>query len=331
MRTNWWETLLGILFLVLCLIGGLALSEQTAPKPVIGVLRFAGVIDFDTADYLINVLDVARKDDSVAGVVMEILSPGGYSTSSESIYYSMLRLRDEKPLVVYVDGLAASGGYYMAVAGNRIYAPPSANLGNVGARSMQPEDPVLFPDELSTGPYKLSGGSRFDSIRQLELVRDSFLGNVVQQRQNAAVNPLNIPPEEVGEARLYLGSEAVAVGLADLAGGRSDAILGAAELAGITDYDVVDLAEHEGVEPPQPIGVSFAAQAAALAQQAPPETVFLLDNRIPLAHSLSASQVEAHLLSLRDADMNPVSSATQNQAAPPAFLKHILPAGDALQ
>lgn len=230
-----------------------------------------------------------------------------------------------------MDGLAASGGYYMAVAGNRIYTPPSANLGNVGARSIQPQDPILFPDELSTGPYKLSGGSRFDSIRQLELVRDSFLGNVVQQRQNAAVNPLNIPPAEVGEARLYLGSEAVAVGLADLEGGRSDAILGAAELAGLSDYSVVDLDVHVGITPPQPVIVTLEEQVAALTQKAPPEAVFLLDSRIPLANGMAASQVEAHLLSLRTVDMNPVSSARESQLAPPTFLKNMLPAGDSLQ
>ena len=145
MRSTTWEYLVGAIFLVACLIGGLTLSREFSPKPVIGVLRFEGVIDFNTAEYLIEVLDAARRDENVAGIVMEILSPGGFATSSESIYYSMLQARESKPLVVYIDGLAASGGYYMAVASNRIYVPPSARVGNIGARTIQPTDPSLAP------------------------------------------------------------------------------------------------------------------------------------------------------------------------------------------
>ncbi len=129
---------------------------------MIGIARFAAEIDFDTASQLVDLLETARTDDRVAGVVLEILSPGGFATSSETLYYTLLKLREQKPLVVVIDGLAASGGYYMAAAGNRIYAPASAYVGNVGTRGGRPSDPSIAPDELSSGPYKLEGGSRFD-------------------------------------------------------------------------------------------------------------------------------------------------------------------------
>lgn len=72
---------------------------------------------------------------------LELSSPGGYATSSETIYYTLLNFRKHKPPVVVVNGLAASGGYYMATAGNRIYASPSSYVGNVGTRGSRPTDP----------------------------------------------------------------------------------------------------------------------------------------------------------------------------------------------
>ena len=226
----------GQAFLLVCLLVGIALGGWLMPEPLVGVVRFDSAIDFATASDLIDVLESARQDDRVAAVVLELASPGGLATSSESIFYTMMRLRAEKPVVVVVDGIAVSGGYYMAAAANRIYAPASSYVGNVGTRGPRPGDPTLAPEEMSSGPYKLSGGSRFDRIHQLDLVRAAFLDNVVHLRRNAESNPLKTDPDTVGEGRIYLGSEAIAIGMVDFEGGRSDAILGAAELAGLRRY-----------------------------------------------------------------------------------------------
>ncbi len=348
----WFYTITG-LFLAGCLALGLWLGQIFVPKPVVGVLRFEGIIEFNSAQYLIDVMDRARQDESVGGVVVEILSPGGFATSSESIYYSMLQLRQEKPLVVYIDGLAASGGYYMAAASNRIYAPPAANIGNVGARGTQPSDPFIAPQELSTGPYKLFGGSRFDRIHQLELVGNAFVQSVAHQRKNAEVNPLKLDVEELAEARIYVGSEAAALGLIDFEGAHSDAVLATAELAGLTNYEVVDLAEHLSIEPPMqpqfsarnnPAGIqpgAFLEEVQALVAQAPPDTIYLLDSRIPLTAFSPESDVEAHLLSLRAADINPMSAmpnqglinkvlnqSRSDSSSAPTMLKNLFPRGE---
>jgi protease-4 len=168
----------------------------------------------------------------------------------------------------------------MAVAGNRLIAPASSYVGNVGTRSGRPDDPSLSSDELSSGPYKLEGGSRFDRIRQLQLVADAFVTHVVAQRAQSAVNPLQLTADEVAEARLYLGSEALALGLIDEEGSRADAIDAAAELAGLTSYRTLDLPTHYGyVQPtPEPVNVAVDKMAA----MAPPGAIFMLDSRIPL-------------------------------------------------
>lgn len=295
-------------FLLACLGVGLMLADTAAPRPRIGVVRFDEVIDFDTAAWINRIAEEAADDPGIAAVVLEINSPGGYAVSSESIYYTLLKLRAEKPLVVYVDGLAASGGYYMAAAGNRIYAPASAYVGNVGTRGGRPTDPAILPDELSSAPYKLSGGSRFDQFTQLDLVARSFISNVVAQRQAAVVTPLRITAETVAEARIYLGSEALATGLIDAEGGRSDAAAAAAELAGLTGYDTVELAGLYDIEAPAPavpvFGAGagrFAARTQQLVAAAAPGTVYMLDQRIALPGLAATDPVRAHLLSLRAA------------------------------
>lgn len=293
-----WEIALAGLFLGLCLVAGIFIQRSAGVRelaggaPNIGVVRFDGEIDFATANTLITLLDTARRDESVAGVVLEVLSPGGYATSSESIFYTLLKLREEKPLVVVIDGLAASGGYYMAAAGNRIFATSSAYVGNVGTRGGRPSDPSITPDELSSGPYKLEGGSRFDQVHQLDLVARSFIQNVATQRAGSPVNPLKLSVDELGEARLYLGSEALALGLIDGEGGRADGIEAAAELAGLDSYEVVDLPAYLGL-PAAPDydtdGLQSGTNAIVsrrgvqeMVAQAPPGTIYMLDSRIAL-------------------------------------------------
>ncbi len=308
-----WEIVAGLLFLALCLLAGLGLARWAAPKPAIGVVRFDTLIDTRSTAAVIDLIEAAAADDRVAGVVLEIATPGGLASASENIFYSLLRLREVKPLVAVIDGTAASGGYYMAVAGNRIYAPSSAYLGNVGTRGPRPEDPAISPNEISSGPYKLSGGSRFDRLNQLEVVAGAFVGNVVHQRQFAE-NPLNITAETVAEGRIYLGSEAMALGLIDAEGGRTDGILAAAELAGVARYDVIDLTETYGIDIVAPTIApppNVEEAVVRLAKEAPPDAVFLLDSRIPLPGVLDRSALDEHLLRLRKVDPGSLKPAVQ--------------------
>lgn len=300
--------------LVICLLGGILAARLMAPEPVVGVIRFNRFIDIDAGTDMVDLLDAARRDDRIGAVVIEVESPGGYTVSTESIYYAMLQLRAEKPVVVFIDGLAASGGYYISAAANRIYTSPGAEVGNIGTRGPRPGDPVLSPDELSSGPYKLSGGSRFDFINQLLVQREGFVNNIMAQRLNAD-NPLTLDKSTVEEARIYLGSEAVAVGLVDALGSRTDAILGAAEIAGLSRYNIVTLTDYLGIS--MPVSQEFALDPARIVKEAPPGTTFLLDTRVPLPTVYKPSAVEQHMLDLREAAPASIQpKATEPQQAP---------------
>ena len=310
------EWLASLLSLTLCLLLGLMLAQIWAPQPVVGVIRFDEAITLESADRLIEITERARSDDRVAAVVLEVLSPGGFATSSENIFYAQLQLRETKPLIVVVDSLAVSGGYYMAIAGNQIFSPASSFVGNVGTRGARPGDPSISPEELSTGPFKLTGGARFDRIRHLQLVADAFIENVANQRRHAAVNPLSVDEATIAEARIYLGSEALAMGLIDREGSRSDAIEAAAELAGVPNYAVVDLADYLGLTPEEP-ALSVAAAIQLMLENVPPDAVFLLDSRIALPGVNDDSALERQLLMLRAIDP---ASMTAREAGAPATL-----------
>jgi protease-4 len=250
------------------------------------------------------VIQAAQYDDSIAAVVLEISSPGGLATSSENLFYALLELRETKPLVVNIDSIAASGGYYMAIAANQIFASPSSYIGNVGVRGPRPYDPYIDPLELSSGPYKLAGSSRFEQIHQFDLLKSAFVGHVVNQRANAAVNPLQVSAETVAEARIYLGSEALGIGYIDHEGSRSDAIDAAIELADVADYRVLDLLDYFGydfsLEYQEP-SFSLAQTVTSIFANTPTDALYFLDSRLPLPNSAPQAVVETHLLQLRAA------------------------------
>ncbi len=301
---NGWELPIAIGFLVIALVAGLVVAESTAPQPVIGVVRFADVIYQDSANRLLQVIQAAQYDDSIAAVVLEISSPGGLATSSENLFYALLELRETKPLIVNIDSIAASGGYYMAIAANQIFASPSSYIGNVGVRGPRPYDPYIDPMELSSGPYKLAGSSRFEQIHQFDLLKSAFVGHVVNQRTNAVVNPLQVSADTVAEARIYLGSEALGIGYIDHEGSRSDAINAAVALAAVADYQVLDLLDYFGydfsLEYQQP-SFSMAQTVTSIFANTPTDALYFLDSRLPLPNSAPQAVVEAHLLQLRAA------------------------------
>ncbi len=268
-----------VLFLLLCLVTGWLLAEVAAPKPVIGLLRLDGgmIIDENEAERLVSALAAAETNDQVAGIVLEIDTPGGSAISSELIQEAILRVRQSKPVVASVTGMATSGGYLVAVATDRIYASPSAAIGSVGAITMRPGDPTLPEGALFTGPYKPDGGSRFDQIRQLDIVKQSFAGGVIALRSRAP-NPITIDMQTLTEARVYLGREALTLGLIDHEGSRLDAVQAAAELAGVGHFDLVELDSYLLLPAPTPTPESGLPLFSALDQQQA-ETILFLDSR----------------------------------------------------
>ncbi len=212
----------------------------TPGPPKIGVINVPfTVISENSAAAIGELVNYARRDDSIKGVVLNLNSPGGTAGASERLYIETRKLREEKPVVIVVNDLVASGGYMMAMGASYTYAQSSSLVGNVGVIStVGPLVPDL-PEEsmVISSPYKASGFTRRDRMATVDMLKTSFGQMVVSERGDR----LRISREELVEGRVYPGMTAVRLGLVDEIGGESDAIEKVAELAGISNYEFVDV------------------------------------------------------------------------------------------
>ena len=209
-------------------------------KPKIGVIDipFTGINE-NTAAIITSYLDYARRNPEIKGVVIKMGSPGGGASASEQLYHETARLREEKPVVMVMNGMMASGGYMMAMGVNHTYTKTSTLVGNVGVvAGTGPIFPPQVPEQIAyTGPYKLTGISRRDWISDLDMLKVAFVEMVVRERGDK----LKISAEELGDGKLYTGMEAVALGLVDEVGSDTNAFKKVAELAGIRNYGLVNV------------------------------------------------------------------------------------------
>ncbi|MCH8818213.1 MAG: S49 family peptidase [Chloroflexi bacterium] len=206
--------------------------------PKIGIIDIPfTVISDDSATFIVEMIDFAREDDSIKGVVIKLNSPGGGVAASEKLFFETERLRREKPVIISVADLAASGGYMMSIGANEIIARPGSFVGSIGVLTTFGSEPPPSETLVGTGPAKLTGGAPRTFLAQLELIKKSFIENVVTQRGDA----LNMSRDEIAEARIYTGMEALRLGLIDSLGTDSDAIERAAKLAGISDFTLVNV------------------------------------------------------------------------------------------
>ncbi|HDO20638.1 MAG TPA: hypothetical protein ENG81_03875 [Candidatus Bathyarchaeota archaeon] len=207
-------------------------------KPLIGIINVEGyLISADDRDIYLGAINEALTNKSIVGVIVRVDSPGGYANIVEEIYLSLLQLSKSKPLVALVEGLAASGGYYVSSAANEIYSVPTGLIGNIGVIVTQP--PLIIPSEnaLETGPYKYSGFS----LKEAPLMAGEALDNFVNAVMKGRGNRLKVNRTVITMGKLYLSGEALEMGLIDKIGGLMDAVNRAAEMAGVKEFSTVDL------------------------------------------------------------------------------------------
>ncbi len=233
-----WYVLAAASIAIGAVVGAVLFFSVLGGRPQIGFIDIPFmIITENSAVFVGDMLDFARRDDSIKGVVVRLTSPGGGASASEGLFLKMRQLRAVKPVVVAVEDIAASGGYMMAVASNHLFVKPSSTVGSVGARFRLFPAPPPNEIDIGTGPSKLTGGTDRTFLRELEQIKESFLQMVLAERGDK----LKVTPEEIVEARTYPGMEGVRLGLVDEIGSDAEAIALAAELAGISRYDLFDV------------------------------------------------------------------------------------------
>ncbi len=219
---------------------GLWLAQILVSQPAVGIIRLPGDIWAGSAEFVRAQIQEARDDPAIKAVIFQLDSPGGEVVASQDIYLELQNLRREIPVVGSIDAMAASGGYWVALATDPIYAKPSSVIGNVGAFTFIPLDLSVNDVVLASGPFKLSASNREQVVREVEGIKQEYLATITSQRGER----LNIAPTELSQGLVYQGREALRLGLIDHLGGQSEAIAMAAEQAGIERYQVVDLQER---------------------------------------------------------------------------------------
>ena len=181
-----------------------------------------------------------REDDSVKAIVLRVNSPGGSATASEVILREILLTKKEKPVIVSMGNVAASGGYWIAAGADQIFAEENTVTGSIGVfgllsniQEIANENGVTW-DVVKTGEFAdISSNVRPKTEAELAIYQKSvdktyrlFLKKVSRYR--------NLPVEkvkEIAKGRVWSGKEAVNIGLVDRLGGLENAIAYAAEKA----------------------------------------------------------------------------------------------------
>ncbi len=197
----------------------------------------------------------ARTDDKVKSIVLRVNSPGGSALASDVIWREMVLAKAEKPVIVSMGGVAASGGYYISCAADKIFAEHSTITGSIGVFGVVPNLKGLFNkkmgitlDQANTNLYAdgLSGfrplaETEREAIQEMiEVIYDDFTLKVSQGR-----NMTQAEVDSIGQGRVWTGELAKKIGLVDEIGGIDAAIAEAVRLAELDDYKIMELPEQK--------------------------------------------------------------------------------------
>jgi protease IV len=232
-------------WIIIPIIFGMVLS-LLIPQPKIGLIQLNDAIYYQSAQDLIKQIIFAGQTPDIRAVVLVLNSPGGTVSDTESVYMELAKLRQKKPVITIIESMAASGGYYLAVGTDFIFAKPSSSVGNIGVIGYLPPSPEIMEETYSTGPYKLWGAPRDRYVREIEMLKKGFLQAVLLGRGDH----LKINIEQILSGEIWAGSEAVRLGLVDELGGHSQVYDKAAAMSKISHFEVVDLRNLAGLPEP---------------------------------------------------------------------------------
>ena len=193
----------------------------------------------------------ASEDENVKAIVLRVNSPGGSALASEIIWREINLAKQKKKVVVSMGDYAASGGYYIACNADKIFANNSTLTGSIGVFGIVPNTKNFLNEKLgvyietvkthkhsdiANGYRKLSDDELNVIQNSVEDIYETFITHVSEGR--------GIPVrkvDEIGQGRVWSGTDALSIGLIDEIGGLEDAIASAADLSALEDYRIITL------------------------------------------------------------------------------------------
>ena len=235
----------------------------------VGLIHIEGLITADAgsagllseasagSEQIIAALEEFRKDDGVKSLVLRINSPGGSAAGSQEVYQEIQKVRRSgKKITVSMGDVAASGGYYIASAADRIMADQATMTGSIGVIMHTSDMHELFDkigikfDTIKTGPYKDMGSTSRPMTPAEKQLLQNLVDDVYQQFITDVSVGRGIPVAQVrrlADGRVFTGRQAAKYKLVDQIGSMQDALNAAAKDAGIKgEYEVVEYDGNRG-------------------------------------------------------------------------------------
>jgi protease-4 len=193
---------------------------------------------------------MASRDDSVKAIVLRIDSPGGSALASEVMWQAVHAAAQDKPVIISVGSMAASGGYYLASAGDYIFADPSAIVGSIGVVGGKFVIGGIFEKlGITTQAITRGANANINSMtepwtdRQRRLMTNMMKSTYEQFTQRVMTNRNGKIKDidQVARGRIFLAGQAKDLGMVDEIGGLTEALAYAASEAKLKDYDVKSL------------------------------------------------------------------------------------------
>ncbi|HTP05499.1 MAG TPA: signal peptide peptidase SppA [Nitrospirota bacterium] len=236
----------GIFFVVLFLTSSLAGRKNADGLSVIGTDRVAmvkieGILL--SSEHVVEELNDYADDSSIKAIVIRIDSPGGGVVASQEIYNAVKNAKKEgKKIIVSMGSVAASGGYYVAAAADKIVANPGTLTGSIGVKMEFANVEKLLEKigvkgmVVKAGEFKDIGSPYRDMTAQEKKLLQDVIDDVHNQFIKAVAEGRNLPEAEVraiADGRIFTGQQALALKLVDQLGDLGDSIRIAGSLAGI--------------------------------------------------------------------------------------------------
>ena len=200
------------------------------------------------SDKIAGAVRDARLDEDIKAIVLRVNSPGGSALASDVIWREVILAKEAKPVIVSMGDLAASGGYYISCAADRIFSQPNTITGSIGVFGMIPNIGPMMEDKLGitfdraeTNSHSVLSLSKALSEKEKTIIQkevddiyNDFISKVAKGRDGLKVEDV----DEIGQGRVWSGTDALRIGLVDEMGGIEDAIGYAAKKAGIEKSEI---------------------------------------------------------------------------------------------
>lgn len=216
--------------------------ESASNQPFVGRISIDGVIFHNP--YTLKVLDNIARKESIKALVVHINSPGGTVAGSENLYVHLRKIAKEKPIVVVMDEVAASGGYMSALAADHIIARNGTLTGSIGVL-MQMKDLTGLSEKIGVNQISYRSGAMKGQPNPFEkpspavnkMIQDSimdtydFFTELVAERRGMTLDRVKV----LADGRPYTGRQAIKSGLIDQIGGEDEALV---YLQSVSKYDL---------------------------------------------------------------------------------------------